>query len=38
VADVVAVFSLSTLNNNFADLAAKINSIRTLLRAQGFMA
>jgi hypothetical protein len=38
VADVGAVFSQSTLNNNFADLAAKINSIRTLLRAQGFMA
>lgn len=38
VADVGAAFSQATLNNNFADLIAKINGIRTTLRNLGLMA
>lgn len=38
VADVGAAFSQATLNNNFADLVAKINGIRTVLRNLGLTA
>lgn len=38
VADVGASFNQTTLNNNFADLATKINTIRTVLRNLGLMA
>lgn len=37
VQDVGASFSQSTLNNNFADLAAKINEFRTNLIAAGIL-
>lgn len=38
VADVGASFNQTTLNNNFQDLATKINEIRTSLRNAGIMA
>jgi hypothetical protein len=38
IADVGASFNQTTLNNNFADLAAKCNALRTLLRNYGLMA
>jgi hypothetical protein len=38
VADVGASFAQATLNNNFQDLATKVNSLRTNLRAAGLMA
>jgi hypothetical protein len=38
VADVGAAFNQATLNNNFADLIAKINGLRTRLRTLGLMA
>ncbi len=38
VADVGASFVQATLNNNFQDLATKVNLIRTNMRAAGLMA
>ncbi len=38
VVDVGASFNRATLNNNFADLIAKINLLRDRLRAYGIMA
>lgn len=38
VADVGAAFNQATLNNNFADLIAKINALRTAQRNLGLMA
>lgn len=38
VADVGATFSQATLNNNFADVTAKINAILAALRAHGIIA
>ena len=38
VADVGAAFSQATLNNNFADVTAKINAILTALRAAKIIA
>src|SRR3990167_2124052 len=38
VANVGGSFNQATLNNNFADLTAKINSLRTALRYLGLMA
>jgi hypothetical protein len=38
VADVGSSFNQTTLNNNFQDLATKINEIRTSLRSAGIMA
>jgi hypothetical protein len=38
IADVGAAFSQATLNNNFQDLATKVNSLRTVLRNYGLMA
>lgn len=38
VADVGAAFSQVTLNNNFADLAQKVNAILTALRNAGVIA
>ncbi len=38
VADVTAIHDQTILNNNFQDLATKINAIRTALRALGLMA
>lgn len=37
VVDVGAVFSQATINDNFADLAAKINAILVALRASGIV-
>lgn len=37
VADVGASFNQTTLNNNFKDLAAKINEILAAFRAAGFI-
>lgn len=37
VADVGAAFSQATLNNNFADLAAKVNAILVELRKAGII-
>lgn len=36
--DVGVAFSQANVNNNFADLASKVNSIRTALRSLGIMA
>jgi uncharacterized tellurite resistance protein B-like protein len=38
VADVGAVFSQATLNNNFQDLATKINALLAALRTAGIIA
>lgn len=38
LADVGAAFAQATLNNNFADLAAKVNAILAALRAHGLIA
>jgi hypothetical protein len=38
VADVGAAFSQATLNNNFQDLATKVNAILAVLRAAGIVA
>lgn len=38
VADVGAAFSQSAINNNFADLAAKVNAILAALRGAGIIA
>lgn len=38
VADVGAAFSQATLNNNFADLTAKLNAILAALRGAGLIA
>lgn len=38
VSDVGGAFNQATLNNNFADLAAKINAILTALKNAGLMA
>jgi sulfite reductase alpha subunit-like flavoprotein len=38
IADVGASFNQATLNNNFADVAAKINAIRTALVGSGLIA
>lgn len=38
VADVGASFSQATLNNNFADLIAKINAINTAIKNAGITA
>lgn len=38
VADVGATFSQATLNNNFADLIAKINGVLAALRGAGIVA
>lgn len=38
VNDVGAAFNQATLNNNFADLIAKVNGLRTRLRTLGLMA
>lgn len=37
VADVGAAFSQATLNNNFADLTAKVNAVLQILAAHGLM-
>lgn len=38
LADVGAAFSQATLNNNFADIAAKVNGILAALRGVGIIA